>query len=558
MAIANKYGIVKFGERKYGLNVTGEETVNLAVTYFSVNHNGVSSIFLELDESLEITESVVAVHGFHLSLTDSASISAGGRVMYGDVIPYGEHPAYGESDEMVIESGYSLILQDSLNIDITFFSVDLSGDSNVFLELDDSISFSDSLNNATGHNVSLVDAITIVEGLSSTYGWGVSLADTLAIAENVANQTTLGLSDSISIATSGIGIVLTEGKTLKTNWKFLVRTKAGDYVASLVNARGRWFKEALNHGGSAGFILDTEDTNCNSTILANNQNELIIQYKGYDMFGGQISSIRKVASGNNKYWEVTAVQFFNLLEQRFCGYNKSTGISDPREFTTTDAGTIAWTLINESQSETNGSLGITQGTLQASLNRTKSYEKKNIAEAIVELADNDYGFDFEITSDKVFNVYYPMKGTVRDEVIFRYPGNCLDMECMENGLDVVNHELGVGRHWGGQEIYYVIDDVASQVSYGRREKIASYKDVEMQAYLNDMVTEDMVWNKDIHQVAKFKSFIDTKSDLYMYELGDTVRVIADDFNIDEQLFVYERQVAIDEADNVTVALTLGD
>jgi hypothetical protein len=276
------------------------------------------------------------------------------------------------------------------------------------------------------------------------------------------------------------------------------------------------------------------------------------------MFGGQISSVRKVAEGNNRYWEVTAVQFFNLLEQRYCGYNKSTGLSDPREFTTTQAGTIAWTLIDETQDETNGNLGITHGVIQDSVARTKSYEKKNIAEAIVELADNDYGFDFEITADKVFNVYYPMKGTIRDDVVFRYPGNCLNMECMENGLDVVNSELGLGRHWGGQEIYYIVDDVTSQVAYGRREKIASYKDVEMQTYLNNMVTEDISWNKDIHQVVKFKAFVDAKTDLGAYGLGDSVRVVADDFDIDEQLFVYERQVSIDEADSVTVALTLGD
>lgn len=344
----------------------------------------------------------------------------------------------------------------------------------------------------------------------------------------------------------------------KSDWKFLIRNPSGEYVASLVNARKRWFREALNHGGAAGFILDAADDYCNTTILAVNQNELIIEYKGIKLWGGQIISRNRVASGDDRYWEITAKQFFNLFEKRFCGYNKSTGISDPREFIATDAGMIAWTLINESQSESNGSWGITQGTIQTSLPRTKSYEKANIAEAIVELADNDYGFDFEITPGKVFNVYYPWKGSVKDGVVFRYPGNCRNMECMEDGWDMVNHELGIGRHWGGQEIYYVVDDATSQTAYKRREKIASYKDVEVQAFLNDMVTEDVAWLKDLNRVVKFTARVDEKTDLTEYGLGDLVRVVSDCLDVDDSFYVYERSIKIGENNEPEVDLVLGD
>lgn len=428
----------------------------------------------------------------------------------------------------------------------------------IWKTLDDSLDISEDISLEVDFSLSLDDSISISEDILTEQGFYLSLDDSVPISESVGNGITLNLSDSLSIDDTGIYIERLTSTIPKTNWKFYIRDSAGNYVASLVNARGRWFKEGLNQGGSAGFILDTDDENCTEDILKINQNELIIIYKGFEMFGGQISTIVKKAEGNVKYWEVTCKQFFNLLEQRFCGYNKSTGLSEPREFTTTDAGTIAWTLIDESQSETNGDLGITQGTIQTSLNRTKTYERKNVAEAIKELADNDYGFDFEITPDKVFNVYYPLKGSLLYDVVFRYPGNCLSMECTLNGWEVVNHELGLGRHWGGQEIYYVVDDVSSQVDYGRREKIASYKDVEIQAFLNDMVEEDIAWNKDINKVVKFSAFIDTKSDLYMYELGDAVRVVADDFDINEMLFVYERQVNIDDNELVSVNLTLGD
>jgi len=558
MATLIKYGLIKYGEAKYGGGVRAEETLSLEVTSFSIKHNDTTIFSLNLSDSVEFSDSLTSSSGFHKTLTEDITISDRGKVLYGDHVPFGDHPVFDEGGGFELLIIHFLELSDSISIKITFFSTNYNGEEKAFLELEDSLEIAEGLDISTGYFPSLTDSIAFSEDILINHGWRIAVSDTLTIAESVGNGTTIGLSDSIGITVSSLGITLTEGKTLKTDWKFLIRTSAGSYVASLVSARERWFKEALNHGGSAGFILEVDDPNCNSTILAINSNELIIQYKGFDMWGGQISTVRKVASGNSRYWEVTCSQFFNLLTQRYCGYDKSTGLSDAREFTTTDAGVIAWTLIDESQNEVNGDLGITEGTLEVSLNRTKSYEKKNIAEAIIELADNDYGFDFEITTDKVFNVYYPFKGTVRDEVVFRYPGNCLEMESMENGLDVVNHELGLGRHWGGQEIYYIADDVTSQLAYGRREKIESYKDVEMQAYLTDMVDEDITWNKNINKVVKFKSFIDRKSDLYMYELGDSVRVVADAFSIDEQLFVYERQVTIDDNDQPTVNLTLGD
>ena len=229
----------------------------------------------------------------------------------------------------------------------------------------DVVGIEESLSRKVDYKKSLSDSLEINE-IVGVSRWG-DLDESVPISESVGNGISLNLSDSLGDIDTSINITIAEGITLKTSWKFYIRDDSGYTVASLVNARGRWFKEALNQGGSAGFILDTTDTNCSEDILKINKHELVIVYKGFEMYGGQISSINKVASGNDRYWEITTKQFFNLLEQRYCGYNKSTGLSDIREFTTTDAGTIAWTLINESQNEVNGDLGITQGTIQSSL-----------------------------------------------------------------------------------------------------------------------------------------------------------------------------------------------
>jgi len=452
-----------------------------------------------------------------------------------------------------ISNRVSIGFEESLSFSETLL---IHNEDDYYFRLNDEISFAESLTSEVGHILGLNDTLSIAESIANAVE--LNLTDTEAIAEQVSNQGTLNLSDSQTISDAITDIELTEGIVLSTGWKFYIRNSSGDRVASLVNARDRWFREALNHGGAAGFTLDTTDASCNSTILATNQNELIIEYDGYTMWGGQISTIKKIAKNNDKYWEITAKQFFNLLEKRYCGYNKSTGISVPRVFTTTDAGALAWTLIDESQSESNGDFGFTEGSIETSLNRTKEYERKNIAQAILELSESDYGFDFEITPAKVFNVYYPFKGETKNDVVFRYPGNCFGLESLENGWDVVNHELGLGKHWGGEEIQYVADDVTSQAAYTRREAIASYKDMEILAYLTNMVDEDIATEKDINKVIKFSSFIDSKTEPYLYELGDAIRLVADDFNVNENLFVYERRFTIDDDDTVVVDLTLGD
>ena len=204
---------------------------------------------------------------------------------------------------------------------------------------------------------------------------------------------------------------------LKSEWRYKIKNpNTGKFVANLINARERWLTQRLNDESEAGFILDADDANCNSTILNLGVNELYIYYNGTLKWAGQLVSTRKTAKGDDIYWEVTAKDWVALLGKRFCG------VENIRTFTTTDSGQIAWTLINETQTLANGNFGITLGTIEVSQTRSPSYDKKNVLEAIKELSnlgkdtESNYGIDFEVTPLKVFNVYYPYKEIGRAHV----------------------------------------------------------------------------------------------------------------------------------------------
>ena len=344
---------------------------------------------------------------------------------------------------------------------------------------------------------------------------------------------------------------------VKSEWKFLIKNPTtGKFVASLVNARDRHIIERLDNQGEAGFILDAEDDNCNTTILNCGVNELHIYCKDTLKWSGLISTIKKVADGNDTYLKVTAMDWVALLSKRFCG------VATAREFTTIDAGTIAWTLISETQALS--SFGITLGTIESSITRSPSYDKKNVLSAIVELSNMgqdgsaSYGFDFEITPLKVFNIYYPYKGTVRNDVVFRYPGNCENFEAFVNSWDVVNQEWGLGTHWTGVDSIVSRADATSQTTYKRREAIKTYGDMSVLSFLQDMVYQDIQWNKDPSTVVKFTARVDAKTGILDYAIGDGVTVICDKFDIDEWLWVYERKIEIGDNDEAKVNLLVGN
>ena len=388
----------------------------------------------------------------------------------------------------------------------------------------------------------------------------LSISDSASIAEAVSpvKQSILGLSDSVDFSLI-LEIDTTKGTPIKSEWKFIVKNPSGDQLASLTNAQDRWFVQRLNDHSEAGFVLDADDAKCNTTILDLGKNELYIYFNEVLMWGGQLVAANKIVSGDNVYWKVLAKDWVALLSKRFIG------VEAVREFTTIDAGTIAWTVIDETQDLTYGDFGITLGTIEASITRSPIYDKKNILSLVKELSNqgdeggsDTWGFDFEITPSKVFNVYYPYRGTIKEDVVFRYPGNIEKFNASVDSWGIINHEWGMGKHWTGVDALVSRSDATSQAEYKRREAIKNYSDVSVLNFLQDLVWQDIQWNKDLQTTISFEARVDQKVEINDYNVGDGVTIICDAFDISEWLWVYERKVEIDDNDVLKVSLTVGN
>jgi hypothetical protein len=316
-----------------------------------------------------------------------------------------------------------------------------------------------------------------------------------------------------------------------------------------------------NRAGYASFTMDIYDFEkfCRSinvhprSIIGVGSNELKVRRLNRYLFGGQIQYYDTTLGDGNEI-TIRAVGYFDLFKDRYTSANKL--------FTNTDAGQIAWTLINDSQTLTNGTFGITMGTIQTSVNRDRLYEYKNVRDAIIQLSEVINGFDFEITHDKVFNVYYPRQGSTIDVFRFEYPGlNIKKIKPMVDASDLVNEVIARGQGIGAGQLVVIRSDTVSQATYKLRQKIADFSDISLSNTLIQHADDINASKKD--PVTQIEITIDGNQApaVGSYWVGDYVPVVINNFqlydNINNTFRINEITINVDDQDSEEIVLRLG-
>jgi len=161
---------------------------------------------LSHSDSTSITESSARVSVFERSLTDSVSISEGKAKaivkVLTDEITFSDAEVEKKVNHLsdsvtAIEEISSRVIVKSITDTISIADSEVEA---ISIVLADVISISESLVLGTVFKQVLVDSVAFNESL--VWGMEVTKTETLAIAETLANQTTLSLSDSVSIAES--------------------------------------------------------------------------------------------------------------------------------------------------------------------------------------------------------------------------------------------------------------------------------------------------------------------------------------------------------------------
>lgn len=243
---------------------------------------------------------------------------------------------------------------------------------------------------------------------------------------------------------------------------------------------------------------------------------------------------------------VTSRGFFSLLEKRYTGAL--------REFTNTDAGAIAMTLIDETQAKPYGDFGITEGYIEPTKNRDRTYKWRNVKEAIQGLTSDNVkdGFEFDIDVNKEFNVFAE-KGVTRENLIFDSAHNLDNWQVRKTGiLGMCNHVIVFGA--GDGDAMAVVEEDAENTykePYFLLEEGLSDKDNGDEDLLSDKGTKYLDKYKYPQKIVNFQCFYG-EPDFSTYNVGDYVRVRIAEEGVDDMLRIVKRSVDMSGTVSITV------
>lgn len=294
-------------------------------------------------------------------------------------------------------------------------------------------------------------------------------------------------------------------------------------VDEITTFRSLTFSDKLNGVGGAYFTLSPYDEASSKSNLKRWRSIIAVKDNDTYLWVGPVVNTRLDNFGDiDGNITVECVSYIGMLKDRYTDQVKN--------YSSTDAGEIAWDLINETQSRTNGHLGLTKGTIEVTTRRDRTYEYKNVLEAIKDLTKVNGGFDFDLTYtqtadgdlDKIkFNVYSD-KGQTRNYE-FKLGYNVQNISVSTVG-DIVNYVTYIGAGTGDDIITVTAEDATSQKGYTRREDVIARKDISIEDTLTEHAYEIVRKNK----VDNYEIMVVTNNEIEPkfgnIELGDKVKL----------------------------------
>jgi len=207
----------------------------------------------------------------------------------------------------------------------------------------------------------------------------------------------------------------------------------------------------------------------------------------------------------------------------------------------------------------NYSFGITEGTIEATMDRDRTYNNQNIAEAIINLTNVIEGFDFEITDNKVFNAKTLIGEDLTESVILDYGSNVLSCRITEDFSAPVNRAIILGEASDDTELLRIErNDLTSQTDIKLREDVATEWDVSETETLNEK--GDAILRKYATPLLKIDiDILPNTPNITQFSLGDLiiVRIVYGFYNIKEEYRIFEWEVEYKSDGTEKLSLVLG-
>jgi hypothetical protein len=265
------------------------------------------------------------------------------------------------------------------------------------------------------------------------------------------------------------------------------------------------FSNVLNNAGSFQGNISTRHPKALPETLDPGRTAIFVERDGGIVWGGILWRLQ-VQTGTEK-------STISLAGNDFFSYfldvsNRGRYIRHTKVYTEDDQLFIARDLIDYAQEITHGvsaNIGVTTGSelttdeggiAQLRTRTYNFYERKNIGDAIRDLAALENGFEFVIdcfydagTISKVFRLHYPIIHET-PPIIFDYPNNILSYTLPVDATKMAKKVDAIGAGEGDSTLIATVEDTSLE-QYPQREGTFSYKDISVAATLEARALGDL-------------------------------------------------------------------
>ncbi len=332
--------------------------------------------------------------------------------------------------------------------------------------------------------------------------------------------------------------------------------KSDLFLGEIKSFKNLLFNKRLNNYGQCSFDILVDDKDSNDLIsLRENSIYVYLKTPTGDVLvwsGEQVRRTGELKENGDDWANIICYDWLYLLKDRYTAKEVT--------YTKIDAGQIAWELINTSQAKTNGNFGIKKGIIDSTQDRDRTYNNQNIMEAIVNLSDVIGGFDFEITNEKIFNIYTIKGEDLTNEVVLMYGSNFQNVKIDEDFTNPCNNAIVLGEVIDGEELSRADRyDPTSQSVYKLREQVLSADNVIDENTLNAK-GDAMLYKYKLPLLKIDLNIQRGKFDVTKFSLGDLVRVIVKKgcYNIDQEMRIFEWSVNHENDNTEKLSLVLGE
>lgn len=349
---------------------------------------------------------------------------------------------------------------------------------------------------------------------------------------------------------------------MEGKYRILITDPNGETIVDLSDkCLSRSFQLKRNRAGLIKLSFDIDDLDRYlatinlgvEEVFAVNINEVHVYRRGSHYTAGQIAYVDISLGGTTPKVTVYAVGWSKLFASALTALSQT--------YTAEDIGAIMWDLIDTFQTQTNADHGVTEGTIQTSRDADRTYELKNIEDALIQLSEVLNAPDFEFTPDKVFNVYYPKKGVRKEGIVFTYPGNIISIGYTEDGSTMANQIIAEGIGTGPERLIATADDTTTRSTYKLRQKRLQFPDISGEDTLQAHADEELRTRVDSLVLPKVVVDGDKDPVLTTYTVGDEVKIAATRYQkLLNPILGWQRidgiEITVDDTDHEVVVLEL--